>query len=336
MTVPVHIISGFLGVGKTTAIRHAFQYRPQGAKWAVLVNEFGEVGLDGLTLDSDDGYVVKEIAGGCICCTAGPLLKVSLARLLREERPDRVFIEPTGLAHPGTIIDILRSPGIREHIELYATIGLVHPKHLQNKRYLQHETYQDQIQMADILVANFWDEASDAEQAHFESYVQSLYPPKLSHYHTQNGVLEWQWFTTSPEVHEVRRHETHHEHPAPEDPNTPPNPLPTGRSAHQLDGIATCGWVFPTPYIFDRHALLEVLQELLHPTDTRQQGALRLKGVFRTKRSWLLINGSPDMLHVEAINYRRDSRVELIIDTEYPRWSQIEEQFKEAVCFGRS
>ena len=75
MTIPVHIISGFLGVGKTTAIRHAFHYRPENEKWAVLVNEFGEVGLDGLTLDSDEGYVVKEIAGGCICCTAGPLLK---------------------------------------------------------------------------------------------------------------------------------------------------------------------------------------------------------------------------------------------------------------------
>ena len=249
-----------------------------------------------------------------------------------------MLIEPTGLAHPGTIIDILRSPGIREHIELFATIGLVHPKHLRNERYLKHETYQDQIQMADILVANFWDEATEEEQSHFDAFVRAMYPPKLGHYSTHHAALKWEWLNTSPRVERIQRHEDHHHHHHHETEGTDPfsHHTVTGRTEHNTGGIATCGWVFPTDYVFDRHELLDVLQDVLHPSTTHHTGALRIKGVFRTKRVWLLVNGTPDMLNIEAINYRRDSRVEIITDAQAPEWSDLEERFKKAVCSGIS
>ena len=111
--VPTTIVTGFLGVGKTTAILDLLARRPAGARWAVLVNEFGQVGLDGAILPSEGGVVVREIAGGCVCCTAGPQLGVAINRLLREHRPDRLILEPTGLASPASILDLLRGPSYR-------------------------------------------------------------------------------------------------------------------------------------------------------------------------------------------------------------------------------
>jgi len=75
------LITGFLGVGKTTAIRHLLANKPAGQRWAVLVNEFGEIGIDGAVLSDESGVTVREIAGGCICCSQGPTLRVALTRL---------------------------------------------------------------------------------------------------------------------------------------------------------------------------------------------------------------------------------------------------------------
>ncbi|WP_047237505.1 GTP-binding protein, partial [Chromobacterium subtsugae] len=78
----VNLFTGFLGVGKTTALRHLIANRPQHEKWAVIVNEFGEVGIDGAALLNDE-LAVAEIAGGCLCCVAGPQMTATVATLLR-------------------------------------------------------------------------------------------------------------------------------------------------------------------------------------------------------------------------------------------------------------
>lgn len=90
---------GFLGVGKTTAILDLFKQKPKNENWAVLVNEFGKIGIDG-AIYSAAGITVKEVAGGCLCCAVGLPFQVSVNRLLKEVRPDRLLIEPTGLGHP--------------------------------------------------------------------------------------------------------------------------------------------------------------------------------------------------------------------------------------------
>ena len=73
--VPTTLFTGFLGVGKTTAILSAFEHRPTEGRWAVLVNEFGEIGIDGAILSDRDGLAVAEVPGGCICCSAGLALR---------------------------------------------------------------------------------------------------------------------------------------------------------------------------------------------------------------------------------------------------------------------
>ncbi len=115
-----NLITGFLGSGKTTSILHLLAQKPADEKWAVLVNEFGEVGIDGALL-ADSGALLKEIPGGCMCCVNGLPMQVGLNTLLRQGKPDRLLIEPTGLGHPKQILDILTAAVYEPWIDLRAT-----------------------------------------------------------------------------------------------------------------------------------------------------------------------------------------------------------------------
>ncbi|KAF1054597.1 MAG: Zinc-binding GTPase YeiR [Stenotrophomonas maltophilia] len=99
--IPTHLIGGPLGAGKTSLLRQLMAQRPEYERWAILVNEFGEIGLDAALLDrGEDGVAIAEVAGGCLCWVNGVPFQVGLGRLLRKARPDRLFIEPSGLGHP--------------------------------------------------------------------------------------------------------------------------------------------------------------------------------------------------------------------------------------------
>ncbi|WP_426203424.1 CobW family GTP-binding protein [Pseudomonas sp. TWP3-1] len=103
--IPTHVIAGPLGAGKTSLIRQLMAQRPAGERWAVLINEFGQIGLDAALLTSDaDGIALGEVAGGCLCCVNGAPFQIGLGRLLRKARPDRLFIEPSGLGHPAQLL----------------------------------------------------------------------------------------------------------------------------------------------------------------------------------------------------------------------------------------
>jgi G3E family GTPase len=107
--IPTHVIAGPLGAGKTSLIRHLLAQRPAGERWAVLINEFGQIGIDAALLTRDaDGIALGEVAGGCLCCVNGAPFQVGLGRLLRKARPDRLFIEPSGLGHPVQLLRQLR------------------------------------------------------------------------------------------------------------------------------------------------------------------------------------------------------------------------------------
>ena len=106
--IPTHVVAGPLGAGKTSLIKHLLTQRPVGERWAVLINEFGQIGLDAALLTSDaDGIALGEVAGGCLCCVNGAPFQIGLGRLLRKAKPDRLFIEPSGLGHPARLLEQL-------------------------------------------------------------------------------------------------------------------------------------------------------------------------------------------------------------------------------------
>lgn len=109
--IPTHVIAGPLGAGKTSLIKQLLAQKPVGERWAILINEFGQIGLDAALLTTaEDGIALGEVAGGCLCCVNGAPFQVGLGRLLRKARPDRLLIEPSGLGHPAQLLEQLREP----------------------------------------------------------------------------------------------------------------------------------------------------------------------------------------------------------------------------------
>lgn len=90
--VPTHIISGFLGAGKTTLLMHLLGQKPEHEVWAVLMNEFGQIGVDQQLMPQTEGYAVKELLGGCLCCSSQLPMQIALSRLLSEQKPDRLLV----------------------------------------------------------------------------------------------------------------------------------------------------------------------------------------------------------------------------------------------------
>jgi len=192
MPIPTHLITGFLGVGKTTAIRHLLAHRPAGERWAVLVNEFGQVGVDEQLMEGED-VAIRQVPGGCLCCVSSQAFTVGLNRLIREERPERILIEPTGLGHPARVIETLTGEFYRQVLDLGAVITLMDARHLASPRHREHPTWQDQIRLADVLVANKADLYSDAEREVFLDFARTLDPPKTRTALVSQGTLDPAW-----------------------------------------------------------------------------------------------------------------------------------------------
>jgi len=105
-----YVLAGPLGAGKTSVARHWLSQRPDGERWAVLINEFGQVGLDAALLGpATDGISITEVAGGCVCCVNGAPFTVALGRLLRLAEPHRLLIELSGLSHPLPLLRQLKA-----------------------------------------------------------------------------------------------------------------------------------------------------------------------------------------------------------------------------------
>ncbi|MEX1303009.1 MAG: GTP-binding protein, partial [Desulfotignum sp.] len=153
--VPFHIISGFLGVGKTTAILNLLERLGEKEQIVVLINEWGQIGLDADVVGSEHPTLaVREISGGCICCTAGAALHQTMTEILSDFKPDRIIIEPSGVAKPGEIMDCLQSPDLADRLDIRPVIGLVDPVRFLQPAMMKMPIYRDQVDAAAILVAN--------------------------------------------------------------------------------------------------------------------------------------------------------------------------------------
>lgn len=151
MTTQTTLVTGFLGSGKTTTLLHLLSQKPSGEKWAILVNEFGEIGVDGALL-ADSGATLKEIPGGCMCCVNGLPLQIGLNTLLTRKRPDRLLIEPTGLGHPAQILALLASDTYQNWLTLRATLCLLDARQLSQPRYRDNDNFHDQLAAAGYLI----------------------------------------------------------------------------------------------------------------------------------------------------------------------------------------
>jgi G3E family GTPase len=182
--IPTHVIAGPLGAGKTSLIKHLLGQRPVGERWAVLINEFGQIGLDAALLTQDaDGIALGEVAGGCLCCVNGAPFQIGLGRLLRKARPDRLFIEPSGLGHPAQLLRQLNEAPWQGVLSVQACVLVLDAQALAAGKPLS-KAQQEALNSAGLLLMNKSEGLAEVDR---QRIVAQL--PERPLYWTQQAVL---------------------------------------------------------------------------------------------------------------------------------------------------
>lgn len=294
--IPTHLIAGPLGAGKTSLIRQLLAQRPAHERWAVLINEFGQIGLDAALLARDeDGLSFSEVAGGCLCCVNGIPFQVGLGRLLRKAKPDRLFIEPSGLGHPLSLLEQLGQVPWEGVLAVQPLVMVLDAAALAAGEPLS-DSQREAFPHARLLVLNKSEGLDAASRVRLEAELP------LVPYWTSQGRLP---FEGLPQA------EARAASPGDALPDGPLPPSMVWRSAdepicliqNQPEGWSI-GWRWHSSQRFD----LLAIQQWLATLPWR-----RAKLVLQTNAGWLSANAlKGQALHWQNSEWRKDSRLELI------------------------
>ncbi|MDR9861269.1 MULTISPECIES: GTP-binding protein [Pseudomonas] len=297
--IPTHVIAGPLGAGKTSLIRHLMAQRPEGERWAVLINEFGQIGLDAALLSRDgDGIALGEVAGGCLCCVNGAPFQIGLGRLLRKAKPDRLFIEPSGLGHPAQLIKQLSEAPWRGVLAVQPCVLVLDAQALQAGKPLP-AAQQEALTSAGLLLLN---KSENLDESVRNEITRQL--PKVRLIWTQQAQLP---VSELPGVRAKAVTAVDNlivpkglaQIPAVwSDPS-----VPICLSQAQ-DGGWSVGWRWHPSQIFDRQSVAAWLESLVWK---------RAKLVIHSADDWVSANALDNAeLDWQSSEWRRDSRIELI------------------------
>ncbi|EJF83304.1 CobW family GTP-binding protein [Candidatus Bartonella washoeensis] len=173
--IPVTVLTGYLGSGKTTLLNRILSEN-HGKRYAVIVNEFGEIGIDNdLIVESDEE--IYEMNNGCVCCTVrGDLIRILESLMQRSHRFDAIIIETTGLADPIPVAQtFFMDDTVHEKTALDSVIAIVDAKHLPSQLKKSREV-EEQIAFSDIILLNKMDLVSAEERAHAQSLILAINP----------------------------------------------------------------------------------------------------------------------------------------------------------------
>ncbi|MDH0564538.1 CobW family GTP-binding protein [Acinetobacter courvalinii] len=317
-TVPTHIISGFLGAGKTTLLQHLLTQKPENETWAILMNEFGQIGVDQQLISQQQGYAVKELLGGCLCCSSQLPMQIALARLLTESKPDRLFIEPTGLGHPAQLLEQLTEPHWHSSLAMRALVIVVDGSRLHDEQWVKQNLYTDQLKAAQIVVLSHIDcmtaadrQAYAALKQDYETYVQYWIEAENGQVDIQR--LDIQQQALQRKIQPLLKLQQAQPTPAPvaEIKQLPYHYIETAQ------GYTVAGWKLPKRWQFNFYELLDVL--------CTQQDWVRIKGIFHTDQGWKSFNFNPQQFNYKSAEEGIDNRIEVITQSEQD-WLAFETQ----------
>ncbi len=300
--LPVTVVTGFLGSGKTTLIRHLMT-NPQGKRLAVVVNEFGDVGVDGEILKSCaipecPAENIMELANGCICCTvADDFIPTIEALMALEPRPEHIIIETSGLALPKPLLKAFDWPDIRSKITVDGVIALADAEAVAAGRFapdvkaveaqraaddsLDHETplsevFEDQISCADIVLLTKPDLAGADGLAKAKDIIAAEAPRLLPVVEVAEGIVDPRIVLGLEAAAEddMDARPSHHD----------------GHDDHEHDDFDSI--VVDIPEVDDPADLVAKIEQM-----ARQQNILRVKG-------YAAVTGKPMRLLVQAVGAR--------------------------------
>jgi cobalamin biosynthesis protein CobW len=300
--VPVTVVTGFLGSGKTTLIRHLIA-NANGRKLAVLVNEFGSEGVDGDILKSCadancPAENIVELANGCICCTVADDFIPAIEQLLsRRVKPDHILIETSGLALPKPLLKAFDWPEIRSRITVDGVIALADAEAVAAGRFapdlaaveaqrasdenLDHETplsevFEDQIACADIVLLTKADLVGAAGLEAAKAVISAEMPRRVPMLPIVDGAVDARviFGLEAAAENDLASRPSHHD----------------GEDEHEHDDFASV--VIDLPEVDDIEALVASVQRL-----AREQNVLRAKG-------YIAIKDKPMRLLLQAVGER--------------------------------
>ena len=314
--VKTHIISGFLGAGKTTLLQRLLAQKPEGETWAVLMNEFGQIGVDQQLLPQSEGYQVKELLGGCLCCTSQLPMQIALSRLIQESKPDRLFIEPTGLGHPAQLLEQLTEPHWQSLIDMRALVTVVDGSRLHDAEWTKQHLYQDQLKAAQIVVVSHVDQMNDEDekalselQSEYLAYVQKWLKADMGNLDMHNIDLKFNGVQRQIQpLIQIQRN-------APKDGVLAEIKQLPYHYVETAQGYTVAGWKFSKRWQFDFYDLLDVLCD--------QTDWMRIKGIFNTNQGWMTFNFNPEQLNYKSGEENIDNRIEIIVQHERD-WFELE------------
>ena len=313
--IPATIITGFLGAGKTTLIRHMLE-NVQGRRIALIINEFGDLGVDGDILKGCGDETcreedVMELSNGCICCTVADDFIPTMEKLLaREDKPDHIVIETSGLALPQPLVRAFNWPGISTQVTVDGVVTVVDGKAVTDGRFahsveaidaqrkldenLDHETplselFEDQVACADMIVVNKTDLLDAAQADALVASLRSSARDGVQVVKTSMGklpvdVLLGQGIGAEADL--TSRHELHHHHHD-DDKH--------GHHHHEHDHDAFESFVVNLGEISDAKQFADQTSDIIRAHDI-----LRLKG-------FAAVAGKPMRLTLQAVGPRVDT-----------------------------
>jgi cobalamin biosynthesis protein CobW len=300
--IPATIITGFLGAGKTTLLRHVLE-NANGCRFALIINEFGSLGIDGETLrgcgiEACNEENIVELANGCLCCTiAEDFLPTMQALIERDDPPEHILIETSGLALPKPLIKAFEWPDVKSRLTVDGVIVVVDAPAVASGRFaddpeavarqqeldpsIEHdnplaEVYEDQLMAADLVVLNKSDLIDANETARLKREIARVIPRAVKVVATSEGRVDVHALLGIGAAAEddLDARPSHHDDEA----------------EHEHDDFES--FVLALPEIGDPEALVQRLKEVAETHDV-----LRIKG-------FVAIAGKPMRLTVQGVGTR--------------------------------